>query len=135
MVKKIAVLLMFVGAGFLWTAPAEAQFQDDPGVSTCLGPGDPFCNPIDPLTGGSGGSSSCAHCAGKWSETLFTTFYKCCYGSCWLERLAGYSVTGKGASCELKDGNRECETKGDCSSTLIAVIDEDGPASDPPLSE
>lgn len=111
---QIAIALIIV---LFLPSMAQAQFQDDPGVDTCLGTEDPFCSGTPTTTGGSGGSTSCmtcyqkgrlATCSGKFSCTLLAFF-------------DGGSCRGEGTGCKVEwyDGNAYCDFSGGCSKSLI----------------
>lgn len=74
---KVSVILVVV-IGLLGI-PSHAQFQDDPGVDTCLGPEDPFCPP--PQGGGGGGgvvnTSTCYKCRVGVDPTETSTITWC----------------------------------------------------------
>jgi hypothetical protein len=116
----IIIGLVVVCLTLLVAAPSAATFRQDPGDG-CLGPEDPFCGGGD----GSGGSSgACFHCATR-NVNQYITSAICCTGSCIFQRLAGYRISGDGASCDVRANNglSYCELGGSCSSGLTLTPD------------
>lgn len=82
--RSLMLGLALVAVIALFGMPVHAQFQDDPGVDTCLGPEDPFCpNPTSGGGGGGGGVSTC---------------YTCKLGSQNGQTVANCEVVGSGLS-------------------------------------
>lgn len=106
--KTIAMALCVLAcAGLLVVAGVQAGgFQDDPGVSTCLGPGDPFCpGQTGTSSGGGGGSTYCYTCSSTGGAP------KCISGSSGDTCTVTYHPNGD-VTC-LADG-------GSCSGTTVS---------------
>ena len=123
-------LTIFLGlAASMATAlpPQGTPYEQDPG-EPCASETDPFCE-TEP--GGGGGSGTCYHCATKYSETFHFTTAQCCTGSCWLQWLAGYRISGDGTGCTVKtqtgSSNQYCELQGACSNLVGGTSDRDEP--------
>lgn len=114
--KKLVLLGVVALACFALPGVAHAQFQDDPGVDTCLGPEDPFCLG-DPTTTGSGGSTSCMTCYKKGTNATCTGKTSCIL----LAILQGGYCLGEGTNCTgVWTGSRwDCSFSGACPKNAI----------------